>query len=92
MKDAEAKMGDDYEIKAKTGRCQKVKIIGLTEEMTEVEFLHSLTTQNQDLFDGCRVPRVVQKFKTKKSFGVKLEMDGISFKKALAAGRVTIGR
>lgn len=65
LKDAESKLGGDYDITSKSGRCPKVKIIGLTEEMSDEDLICSLIKQNHDIFAECVRPKIVQKFKTR---------------------------
>lgn len=91
LKDAEAKLGDSYDVKAKTGRCPKVKIIGMADEMIDDVLLDSMIKQNHDVFINCGKPKIVQRFKTKNSYGIKLEVEGNLFKNLMEAGRVTIG-
>lgn len=89
-KDVEQKLGANYEVITPSGRTPKVKIIGLSDELTADKIMEQLLLQNGTIFrDGSY--KVVQTFKTKKSYGAKLEVDGTVFKRLIDAGRVLIG-
>lgn len=90
-KDAESKLGDNYEVTAQTGRCPKVKIIGFSSEVDDEQLLNSLIEQNREIFSGCPKPKIVHRFKTKKSNGMKLEVNGTVFGKLMSAKRIIIG-
>lgn len=90
-KDAEAKLGHGYEITAPLGRCPKVKIIGMSNEMDDDDFLKTLMDQNSDIFSKDQKPKILHKFKTKNSNGVKIEVAGATFEKLMSARRVFIG-
>lgn len=89
--DAESKLGASYEITAPPAKCPKVKIIGITSDADNKFLISRLTEQNEDIFKGCQAPKIVHKFKTKNSIGIKLEVSGDLFKKIMSARRVTIG-
>lgn len=91
LKDAVTKLGNGYKIKTSTGRCPKVKIIGFMQDLTNEKIMDSLTKQNTEIFADCSKPKIVHRFKTKKSFGIKLEVDGSLFKRMIDAGSVNIG-
>lgn len=88
---AEKKLGPDYEITAPAGRCPKVKLIGICDEMSEDEILNALIVQNKEIFSDCPPPRIVHRFKTKKSAGIKMEVSGKLFDRLMIARRVIVG-
>lgn len=55
------------------------------------KILSALVDQNEAIFKDCPAPKIVQKFKTKTSTGVKLEVSGILFKRLIEARRVMVG-
>lgn len=59
--------------------------------MVDDEMLKCLEDQNPHLFKDCAQPKIVQKFKTKTANGMKLEVSGELFKKAMETRRVNIG-
>lgn len=88
--DVEKKMGNNYEVTTPSGRTPKVRIIGMTNELTADKVTEQLLAQNEAIFSVGNF-KVVQLFKAKKSFGAKLEVDGEIFKRISEAGRVLIG-
>lgn len=90
-KDVEQKLGSNYDISAPTGRCPKIKILGITEDWSIEKIENALLNQNGKFFSGCGKPKVVQKFKIKNSYGAKVEVDGVSFKRILDTGRIILG-
>lgn len=88
--DVEQKLGNNYEITTPSGRTPKVKIIGMSDELTADKIAEQLLAQNEAIFSDGNF-KVVKQFKAKKSFGAKLEVDGAIFKRIVDAGRVLIG-
>lgn len=86
----EQKLGSNYDVVAPVGHAPKVRIIGLTKELTEDIIMESLVRQNEAIFSE-GTAKIVKVFKAKNSLGVKLELDGIIFKKITEARRVMIG-
>lgn len=90
MKDVEQKLSANYDVTIPSGRTPKVKVVGMSSELTADKIMEHLLAQNNDIFSGGSF-KVVQTFKMKKSFGAKLEVDGNVFKRLIDAGRVLIG-
>lgn len=89
--DTESKLGANYEFSAPPAKCPKIKIIGIADDMDEGAILSALVEQNEAVFKDCPTPKIVQKFKTKKSTGIKLEVNGTLFNRLMSARRVMIG-
>lgn len=83
------KMGDDYEVKLTELKKPKVKIVGMSEELTSEEIVTKLKAQNEFLKDSNIVVSHMHKG-LKGFFTAVIEVDGKIFSKLLEIGRVFI--
>lgn len=90
---ATVEMGDNYVVSVLQKKRPRVRIFGLSEELSESEFVRALKEQNTHILTtDCEI-KVVHMFsdKSKTRFGVKLEVDATSFKNMMKAEKVCVG-
>lgn len=87
----ESSIGDDYEINSKEPLPPKIKILGITEEMTENEIETQLKRQNGFISKGdIKVLKVVKDWKTTNTFNAIVRVDKTSFKRLMERKKVLI--
>lgn len=91
--DAVARLGDDFVVTAPVGRRPRVRIFGFSVEYNAVDFAKMFKEQNDGIVLDSSHISVSHIYKGKKSslFGAKLEVDANTFKRLIAADKVSIG-
>lgn len=91
LKDATAKLGDNYVVTIPSKRPTKVRVIGMSENLSSEQLKNKIFAQNPDLFNNDSALDIVSTFKTKDSFGAKLIVDPDTFRKMMDESRLRIG-
>lgn len=86
------KLGSSYTVNIMAKRLPKIRIIGLSEELSAEELAQKILNQNTEIQDGGTL-KILHIFKLPRSsnFGAKIEIDPVSFKKILELQKLRIG-
>lgn len=82
------KLGSNYVISPHENRIPRIKIIGIEDEINEADLINSILEKNEFLKDAKLKVVKIKKMKTK--FMAILEIDCISFKKAMDKGVIFV--
>lgn len=80
---AVSKLGDNYNISIPSKNNPRVRIVDISIQYSENEFIKLFMEQNKDLLSHQCVPKVINMYSIRNQprFGVKLELDAQTFKK-----------
>lgn len=90
----EKNMGEQYDVKMREGIKPTIKIVGLSDEMDEVELKETLVEQN-DVFSDLKHFKLRKFYCNEKwkyaQYSVIVELDATTFFKAMDAGKLNVG-
>lgn len=91
--DAMANLGNDFVVTAPVGRLPKVRVFGFTDQYNAIDLVKVLKEQNSNIILESSTVSVVYSFNSKSNsrFGAKLEVDAMTFKRMIDAGKVFVG-
>lgn len=91
LKDASNKLGENYVVTIPSKRPTKVRIIGMSEQISSEKILEKIVAQNPEIFHFGYSVEVVSTFKVKDRFGAKLVVDSDSFDRLIASSKLRLG-
>lgn len=89
--EAYTKMGDKYTVKITESRVVKVKLIGMSDKLSEDEMLKTMREQNEFLKNSEIKIKAIFENKKQNDFGAILEMDNESYNKIINGEKIKIG-
>lgn len=89
--EAYTKMGDKYTVKITESNTVKVKLIGMSDKLSEDEMLKTMREQNEFLMNSEIKIKTIFENKKHNDFGAILEMDNESYNKILTGEKIKIG-
>lgn len=91
QKDISTQLGDSYVVSVPTKRPTKIRIVGMSEQLSAEDITKSILAQNSELFEENHSLEVVSTFKIKENVGAKLVLDSDSFNKIMETSKLRIG-
>lgn len=91
LKDAAVKLGENYVVTIPTKRPTKIRIIGMSEQLSSETLIQKMVAQNPEIFVSGYSAEVVSTFKLKERFGAKLIVDPDSFAKVIFSSKLRLG-
>lgn len=91
QKDISAQLGENYIVSVPTKRPTKIRIVGMSEQLSAEDLTKTILAQNLELFEENNSIEVVSTFKIKENFGAKLVLDSNSFNKVMEKSKLRIG-
>lgn len=91
LKDAAAKLGENYVVTIPTKRPTKIRVIGMSEQLSSETLIQKMVAQNPEVFQTGYSAEVVSTFKIKNGFGAKLIIDSDSFAKIINSSKLRLG-
>lgn len=91
LKDATTKLGDNYVVTIPTKRPTKIRILGMSEQLSSEKIIEKIVAQNPEVFHSGYTAEVVSTFKIKERFGAKLIVDSDSFARMITNSKLRLG-
>lgn len=88
--DVAAKLGESYIVNIPGKRLPKIRVTGISEQFTLDELKTKIMDQNPDIISKESTLNIVHSFKTKYSFGIKIETDQSTFNKIMELKKLRI--
>lgn len=85
-----AKLGSNYSVNMPGKRLPKIRVTGISEAFTVDELKTKIINQNPEIFSTESTLNIVHSFKTKYSYGIKIELDQTSFGKIMDLKKIRI--
>lgn len=88
------KLADKYDVKEAGKLHPRIKVVGITEKHEEATLVQLILSQNTQIFNKCKPPRVINVKPLKKSanvFQAVFEVDAISYHAAMNVGKLALG-
>lgn len=91
LANAVSQLGSNYEVRVPAKRSTKIRIVGVSENLTSECLIQMLRHQNPEIFIDASTMVVVHMFKLRYSFGYKIEVDALTFDRAMTEGKLRVG-
>lgn len=87
LTNAASQLGSNYEVRVPAKRSTKIRIVGISENLTNECLVEKLRQQNPEIFFDVSTMVVVHVFKLRNSFGYKIEVDAETFNRVMTNNR-----
>ncbi|KAK5643855.1 hypothetical protein RI129_007700 [Pyrocoelia pectoralis] len=94
VRETESKLGSDYEVKVPKNRAPKLKIVGITEQLTNSQIEQKIRSQNKEIILDQALINVVyvsKEHKNHRNYFCLVEVDGKTYEMALRTEKLNIG-
>lgn len=90
--DATAQLGDQFVVSAPIKMRPRVRFFGFSEQYNAIDLVKIIREQNTEIFSSQSYVSVAHIFKAKSipRYGAKLELDAVTFKKIIDAGKIFV--